>query len=120
MAARVVFTAGFSRRYTGGVREFTVEARNLRGVIKAMNSIPASASISSRKPPSPSTVPSTRPPISSRSAQAARSSSSPSSKADSTTPAQTPQLIVREALVLGKYTFAATEIDIAGVFCDLI
>ena len=24
--ARVVFTAGFSRRYTGGVREFTVEA----------------------------------------------------------------------------------------------
>jgi len=30
MAARVVFTAGFSRRYTGGVREFTVEAKNLR------------------------------------------------------------------------------------------
>ena len=37
MAARVVFTAGFSRRYTGGVREFTVEAKNLRGVIKAMD-----------------------------------------------------------------------------------
>src|SRR5271165_4960554 len=37
MAARVVFTSGFSRRYTGGVREFTVEARNLRGVIKAMD-----------------------------------------------------------------------------------
>ena len=34
---RVVFTAGFSRRYTGGVREFTVEAKNLRGVIKAMD-----------------------------------------------------------------------------------
>ena len=33
MAARVVFTSGFSRRYTGGVREFTVEAKNLRGVI---------------------------------------------------------------------------------------
>ncbi len=34
MAARVQFTTGFSRRYTGGVREFTVEAKNLRGVIK--------------------------------------------------------------------------------------
>jgi sulfur-carrier protein len=39
MTARVVFTAGFSRRYTGGVREFTVEARNLRGVIKAMDQL---------------------------------------------------------------------------------
>ena len=39
MAARVVCTAGFSRRYTGGVREFTVEARNLRGVIKAMDQL---------------------------------------------------------------------------------
>ena len=37
MAARVVFTSGFSRRYTGGVREFTVEAKNLRGVIKEMD-----------------------------------------------------------------------------------
>ena len=37
MTARVVFTAGFSRRYTGGVREFTVEAKNLRGVIKAVD-----------------------------------------------------------------------------------
>src|SRR5580693_6665662 len=37
MAARVVFTSGFSRRYTGGVREFTVEAKNLHGVIKAMD-----------------------------------------------------------------------------------
>jgi molybdopterin synthase sulfur carrier subunit len=34
---KVVFTAGFSRRYTGGVREFTVEAKNLRGVIKEMD-----------------------------------------------------------------------------------
>ena len=34
-----MFTAGFSRRYTGGVREFTVEARNLRGVIKAMDQL---------------------------------------------------------------------------------
>ncbi len=39
MAARVVFTAGFSRRYTGGVREFEVEAKNLRGVIKAMDAL---------------------------------------------------------------------------------
>jgi sulfur-carrier protein len=37
MTAQVVLTAGFSRRYTGGVREFTVEAKNLRGVIKEMD-----------------------------------------------------------------------------------
>ena len=35
--ARVVFTSGFSARYTGGVREFAIEAKNLRGVIKAMD-----------------------------------------------------------------------------------
>ncbi len=39
MTARVVFTAGFSRRYTVGVREFTVEARNLRGVIQTMDQL---------------------------------------------------------------------------------
>jgi molybdopterin synthase sulfur carrier subunit len=39
MTARVVFTAGFSPRYPGGVRELTVEARNLRGVIKAMDQL---------------------------------------------------------------------------------
>ena len=39
MAARVTLTAGFSRRYTGGVREFEVEAKNLRGVIKAMDQL---------------------------------------------------------------------------------
>jgi sulfur-carrier protein len=38
-SVRVVFTAGFSRRYTGGQREFTVEAKNLRGVIKAMDEL---------------------------------------------------------------------------------
>jgi len=68
MAARVQFTSGFSRRYTtGGVREFTVEAKNLRGVIKEMDRLypPASASISKKKPPSRSTARSTRPPISS-------------------------------------------------------
>jgi molybdopterin synthase sulfur carrier subunit len=37
MAARVMFATGFSRRYTGGVREFTVEARSLCGVIKEMD-----------------------------------------------------------------------------------
>jgi sulfur-carrier protein len=37
MAARVVLTSGFSRRYTDGLREFTVEAKNLRGVIKEMD-----------------------------------------------------------------------------------
>lgn len=35
--ARVVFTSGFSRRYTGGVKEFAITARNLRGVIKEMD-----------------------------------------------------------------------------------
>ena len=34
---RVVFTAGFSNAYTGGVREFQVRARNMRGVIKQMD-----------------------------------------------------------------------------------
>ena len=36
MTARVVFTSGFARKYTNGVREFEVEAANLRGVIRAM------------------------------------------------------------------------------------
>ena len=31
--ARVVFTTGFSRRYTGGVTEFAIEAKTLRGVL---------------------------------------------------------------------------------------
>ena len=35
--ARVVFTTGFSRRYTGGVKEFSIRAKNLRGVIKEMD-----------------------------------------------------------------------------------
>jgi molybdopterin synthase sulfur carrier subunit len=37
--AKVLFTTGFSRRYTGGVREFDVEASNLRAVIKAMDKL---------------------------------------------------------------------------------
>ena len=35
--ARVVLSSGFSRRYTGGVREFEVEAKTLRDVIKEMD-----------------------------------------------------------------------------------
>jgi sulfur-carrier protein len=37
--ARVVLSGGFSRRYTGGVTEFSVEARNLRGVIRALDKL---------------------------------------------------------------------------------
>jgi len=35
--ARVTLSSGFSRRYTGGVREFEIEATSLRGVIKALD-----------------------------------------------------------------------------------
>ncbi len=35
--ARVVLTGGLSRRYTGRVQEFAVEAKDLRGVIKALD-----------------------------------------------------------------------------------
>jgi molybdopterin synthase sulfur carrier subunit len=34
--ARIVFHTDFSNRFTGGVREFEIAARNLRGVIKAL------------------------------------------------------------------------------------
>jgi molybdopterin synthase sulfur carrier subunit len=37
VSARVRLTAGFSRRYTGGVREFEIRAKNLRGVLKEMD-----------------------------------------------------------------------------------
>ena len=36
---RVVLTGGFSRRYTNGVREFEIAAKNLRGVLKAMDTL---------------------------------------------------------------------------------
>jgi len=39
MSARVVFTTGFSRRYTGGVKEFDIDAKTLRGVIKQMDTM---------------------------------------------------------------------------------
>ena len=35
--ARVVFTTGFANRYTQGVREFEVQAKTMRDVIKAMD-----------------------------------------------------------------------------------
>ncbi len=37
LPARVRLTAGFSRRYTAGVREFEIEAKNLRGVLREMD-----------------------------------------------------------------------------------
>ena len=37
--ARGVLTRGFSDRYTGGVREFEIEATNMRGVITALNEL---------------------------------------------------------------------------------
>lgn len=36
MTVRVVLMGEVSRKHTGGEKEFEVEARNLRGVIKAM------------------------------------------------------------------------------------
>jgi len=38
-AVKVTFTAGFSRRYTDSIREFEVQAKNIRGVIRAMNDL---------------------------------------------------------------------------------
>jgi molybdopterin converting factor small subunit len=35
--AQVTLSSGFSRRYTGGRREFEIEARTLRDVIKALD-----------------------------------------------------------------------------------
>jgi len=37
--ARVVLVGGLSRRYTGGVQEFSIAAKNLRGVIKEMDKL---------------------------------------------------------------------------------
>lgn len=37
--ARIVLTSGFSRRYTNGVKEFAIEAKTMRGVIKAMDAL---------------------------------------------------------------------------------
>ena len=39
MTATVSFTSGFARKYTNGVREFEVEATNLRGVIREMEAM---------------------------------------------------------------------------------
>ena len=35
--ARVVLSSGFSRRYTGGKREFDIEAKSLRDVLKELD-----------------------------------------------------------------------------------
>jgi molybdopterin synthase sulfur carrier subunit len=35
--AKVTLSSGFSRRYTGGVREFEIAAKDLRGVIKELD-----------------------------------------------------------------------------------
>jgi molybdopterin converting factor small subunit len=37
--ARIVLSSGFSRKYTGGVREFEVEAKTLRDVIKTLDGL---------------------------------------------------------------------------------
>jgi molybdopterin synthase sulfur carrier subunit len=37
MPARVVLTNGFSRRYTGGLTEFEIDAKTLGGVLKEMD-----------------------------------------------------------------------------------
>ena len=37
--ARVVFTGDFSDRYTAGVKEFEIEAKNLRGVIMTLDKL---------------------------------------------------------------------------------
>ena len=37
--ARIVLTSGFSRRYTNGVKDFAIEAKTMRGVIKAMDTL---------------------------------------------------------------------------------
>lgn len=39
MTARVVLSSGFSRRYTDGAREFAIEAKNLRAVIKELDKL---------------------------------------------------------------------------------
>lgn len=35
--AKVRFTQGFAQRYTGGCREFEIEAKNMRAVLKSMD-----------------------------------------------------------------------------------
>jgi molybdopterin converting factor small subunit len=37
MTARVVLSSGFSRRYTGGTREFEIEATTLRDVLVTLD-----------------------------------------------------------------------------------
>ena len=37
--AKVVLSSGFSRRYTAGKREFDIEAKSLRDIIKALDQL---------------------------------------------------------------------------------
>jgi len=37
--ARVVLIGSLTGRYTGGVKEFEIEAKNLRGIIKALDEL---------------------------------------------------------------------------------
>jgi molybdopterin converting factor small subunit len=37
--AHVVLSSGFSRRYTAGVREFDIEAKTMRDVLKALDAM---------------------------------------------------------------------------------
>ena len=37
--AKVVLSSGFSRRYTDGKREFDIEAKSLRDIIKALDAL---------------------------------------------------------------------------------
>lgn len=39
MAAHIVLSSGFARRYTGGKKEFDVEAATMRDVIKALDEL---------------------------------------------------------------------------------
>lgn len=39
MAAHVVLSSGFARRYTGGKKEFDIEATTMRDVIKALDEL---------------------------------------------------------------------------------
>ena len=38
-AARVVLTTGFAQRYTGGVKQFEIEATTMRGLLKQMEAL---------------------------------------------------------------------------------
>ena len=81
--ARVVLSSGFSRRYTGGKREFDIEAKSLRDIIKALDQLYPGLGehLEEETTVAIDGESTTRAAISSASGRAARSSSSRSSKA---------------------------------------